>query len=146
MDDPQTVNDFDAESSSVGAFMRHDPPDSFDTQPSYRPHCPKCRSEHVELRRLARRAGGAIGAAAGTTSGIAIALGGAETGATLGLIAGPPGAVCGAIAGAIITGLIGGAAGCTTGSFFGDILDEKVLNNFRCCACGHRFNQSGCAS
>ncbi|SAL19814.1 complement resistance protein TraT [Caballeronia telluris] len=105
------------------------------------PPCPKCQSSRVDARNLARRTGGAIGTVAGTTSGIAFALSGAETGATVGVLAGPAGAVCGAIAGAVIAGLIGGAAGCATGSVFGEIVDDKVLDNFRCHACGHTFSR-----
>lgn len=104
------------------------------------PPCPKCKSTRVDARHRARKAGGAIGTVAGTTSGIAFALSGAETGAAVGTLAGPAGAVCGAIAGAVIAGLIGGAAGCATGSMFGEIVDEKVLDNFRCHACGHTFS------
>ncbi|WP_454824473.1 hypothetical protein [Paraburkholderia xenovorans] len=106
------------------------------------PPCPKCLSTRVEARNLARKTGGAIGTVAGTTSGIAFALSGAETGAAVGALAGPAGVVCGAIAGAVIAGLIGGAAGCATGSVFGEIVDEKVLNNYRCHACGHTFSRS----
>ncbi|MGF6245545.1 hypothetical protein P3T42_007323 [Paraburkholderia sp. GAS38] len=105
------------------------------------PPCPKCHSSRVDARNLARKTGSAIGTVAGTTSGIAFALSGAETGAAVGLLAGPAGAVCGAIAGAVIAGLIGGAAGCATGSVFGEIVDDKVLDNFRCHACGHTFSR-----
>ncbi|WP_434661504.1 hypothetical protein P5W99_00850 [Paraburkholderia sp. A3BS-1L] len=105
------------------------------------PTCPKCHSSRVDARNLARKTGSAIGTVAGTTSGIAIALSGAETGAAVGLLAGPAGAVCGAIAGAVIAGLLGGAAGCATGSVFGEIVDDKVLDNFRCHACGHTFSR-----
>jgi hypothetical protein len=106
------------------------------------PPCPKCQSTRVDARNLARKTGGTIGTVAGTTSGIAFALSGAETGAAVGVLAGPAGAVCGAIAGAVIAGLIGGTAGCATGSVFGEIVDDRVLNNFRCHACGHTFSRS----
>jgi len=110
------------------------------------PPCPKCQSSRVDARNLARKTGGAIGTIAGTTSGIAFALSGAETGAAVGTLAGPAGVVCGAIAGAVIAGLIGGAAGCATGSMFGEIVDEKVLDNFRCHACGHTFSGTKASS
>jgi hypothetical protein len=41
----------------------------------------------------------------------------------------------------VIAGLIGGTAGCATGSVFGEIVDDKVLDNFRCYACGHTFSR-----
>jgi hypothetical protein len=110
-------------------------------QPGTAPPCPKCHSSRVDARHRARRTGGTIGAIAGTASGVAFALSGAETGAAVGTLAGPAGAVCGAIAGAVIAGLIGGTAGCATGSVFGEVVDDKVLNNFRCHACAHTFSR-----
>ncbi|MEB2487936.1 hypothetical protein SB397_20340 [Burkholderia multivorans] len=105
------------------------------------PSCPKCQSDCIDARNRARKTGGAVGAIAGTASGIAFALSGAETGVAVGLLAGPAGAVCGAIAGAVIAGLIGGTASCATGSVFGEAIDDKVLDNFRCHACGHTFSR-----
>lgn len=102
--------------------------------------CPECHSPRIEPRHIARRIGGAIGAAAGATSAIAIALSSAEAGATAGLIAGPIGSACGGIAGAILGGLVAGAAGCATGAVCGEAIDQKVLDNWRCLACGARFH------
>jgi hypothetical protein len=120
---------------------RSHPNDRTDTQSCHSLACPKCQSLRVDVRHRARRTGGAIGAVAGTFSGITIALTGAETGTVVGMLAGPAGAVCGAIAGAVIAGLIGGTAGCATGSVFGEIVDDKVLDNYRCHACGHTFSR-----
>ena len=117
------------------------PHDSSASSSGAAPTCPKCESSRVDARNLARKTGGAVGAVAGTASGIAFALSGAETGAAVGVLAGPAGAVCGAIAGAVIAGLIGGTAGCATGSVFGEVIDDKVLNNFRCHACQHVFSR-----
>lgn len=101
--------------------------------------CPTCHSPRIEPRHVARRIGGAVGAAAGATSAIAIALSGAEAGATAGLVAGPIGSACGGIAGAILAGLVAGAAGCATGAACGEAIDQKVLDNWRCMACGRTF-------
>lgn len=136
LDDDEN-SDPDAPSSQKCHDFRCDP----DTQEEI-PHCPKCQSSLIEACHRARKIGGTIGTVAGTTGGIAFALSGAEAGATVGLVAGPAGAMCGAIAGAVIAGLICGAAGCATGSVFGEIVDEKVLDNFRCHACGHTFSRS----
>lgn len=103
--------------------------------------CPKCDSPRVGPRNLARKTGGAIGAVAGATGGIAVALSNSNSSPASVLVAAPVGAVCGAIAGAVIAGLVGGAAGCATGSAFGEIVDEKVLDNFRCMACGYLFSR-----
>ncbi|WP_244321818.1 hypothetical protein [Burkholderia reimsis] len=101
--------------------------------------CPACQSPRIEPRHVARRIGGAVGAAAGATSAIGIALSGAEAGAAAGLLAGPIGSACGGIAGAILAGLVAGAAGCATGAACGEAIDQKVLNNWRCLACGRTF-------
>lgn len=115
--------------------------------PRYRPDigevilpCPDCESFRTESRHVARRVGAAIGAAAGGTSAAAAALSGAELGAAAGTLGGPFGVLCGSIAGAIIAGLAGAAAGCATGAALGETIDHKVLNNWRCRACGHTFS------
>lgn len=102
--------------------------------------CPACESFRTEPRHIARRIGGAIGATAGGTSAVAAALSGAEIGAAAGTLGGPVGVLCGSIAGAIIAGLAGAAAGCATGAALGETLDQKVLDNWRCRACGHTFS------
>ncbi|HDR9038729.1 TPA: hypothetical protein QDB07_006304 [Burkholderia vietnamiensis] len=129
---------------------RHEPhrteqPDAGES-PSYRPGigdvaypCPSCESFRTEQRHLARRICSAVGAAAGATSAVAASLSGAEAGAAIGALGGPIGAVCGGIAGAVLAGLLAGAAGCTTGAALGEALDLKVLNNWRCLACGRTF-------
>lgn len=114
--------------------------------PRYRPGkgdlvhpCPSCESFRVEQRHIARRICSAVGAAAGATSAITASLSGAETGAAIGMLGGPVGAVCGGVAGAILAGLVAGAAGCATGAALGEALDLKVLDNWRCLACGRVF-------
>jgi hypothetical protein len=115
--------------------------------PRYRPDtgeviyaCPACESLRTEARHVARRIGGAIGATAGGTGAAAAALSGAEIGAAAGTLGGPFGVMCGGIAGAIIAGLAGAAAGCATGAALGETIDRKVLDNWRCRACGHTFS------
>lgn len=117
-----------------------------DESPRFRPGegeliwpCPSCESFRTEQRHVARRMCSAIGAAAGATSGAAAVLSGAETGAAVGALSGPIGALCGCLAGAILAGLVAGAAGCATGAAFGEALDLKVLDNWRCLACGRTF-------
>ena len=102
--------------------------------------CPACESLRTEARHVARRIGGAIGATAGGTSAAAAALSGAELGAAAGTFGGPFGVLCGSIAGAIIAGLAGAAAGCATGAALGETIDRKVLDNWRCRACGYTFS------
>lgn len=125
-----------------------EPPRPFGQElPRYRPDtgeviyaCPGCESLRTEARHIARRIGGAIGATAGGTSAAAAALSGAEIGAAAGTLGGPFGVLCGSIAGAIIAGLAGAAAGCATGAALGETIDRKVLDNWRCRACGRAFS------
>lgn len=121
-------------------------PDEGCESPRFRPDkanlvwpCPSCESFRTEPRHIARPICSAVGAAAGAISGAAAALSGAETGAAIGLLGGPVGAVCGSIAGAVLAGLVTGAAGCATGAALGDALDQQVLSNWRCLACGRTF-------
>lgn len=107
-----------------------------------RQRCPRCGSDRIEKRNQARKAGSTIGAVAGATSGVAMTLSGAEVGATVGLIAGPVGSVFGGLAGAILAGLAASAAGCAAGAAMGEVIDDNVLENHRCSACGHTFNAS----
>jgi len=45
------------------------------------------------------------------------------------------------IGGAVIGGLLGGVTGVSAGIILGDVLDEQVLDNFRCLGCGHSFSK-----
>ncbi|WP_230938876.1 DUF456 domain-containing protein [Burkholderia vietnamiensis] len=102
--------------------------------------CPRCLSSRIDTRNRARKAGSTIGSVAGATGGMTAALAGAETGAVVGSIAGPPGTVFGGLAGAVIAGLVGSAAGCAAGSAVGAAIDDDVLDNHHCLACGHAFS------
>ncbi|WP_214608529.1 hypothetical protein [Cupriavidus metallidurans] len=108
--------------------------------------CPQCQSRQVVTRNHARKAGGTLGAIAGAASGFSAAMKGARIGGTLGgrigLIAGPSGAALGTLAGAILGGVLGGTAGCSAGATLGELIDDKVLHNYRCLDCGHTFGQS----
>lgn len=107
--------------------------------------CPRCYSSRVVTRNNARKAGGAIGAIAGAASSFGLAMKGAGVGSWLGgrvgLIAGPPGAAVGTITGAVLGALAGGAAGCSAGSALGEMIDAKILDNYRCLDCAHTFAQ-----
>ncbi len=106
------------------------------------PACPHCRSSQVITRNHARKVGGTIGAIAGAASGFSAAMKGANLGGRIGLLAGPPGAALGTVAGAILGGLLGGTAGCSAGTALGELVDAKVLANYRCLQCRHTFGES----
>lgn len=102
-------------------------------------YCPQCGSTRVDVLNVGRKAGSTLGSVAGATSGVAMALSGAEAGAAVGAIGGPLGAVFGGLTGAVIAGLLGSAAGSIAGSTVGGVLDDSLLDNYRCLSCGHTF-------
>ena len=103
--------------------------------------CPQCGSDGIELRDVAQRAGGTLGGLVGAAGGIAGALRGGRVGLSLGMAAGPVGASVGTIVGVVLGGLGGGALGTELGAIFGKVVDDRVLNNCRCTACGHEFSE-----
>ena len=102
--------------------------------------CPNCGSDRIETRDVAQRTGGTLGGLAGAAGGIAGALRGARAGFTLGMAAGPVGGGVGTVIGVVLGGLGGGALGTEVGAIFGRVIDDRVLNNCRCTACGHAFS------
>lgn len=103
--------------------------------------CPKCGSPKIEALHTARRIGGAVGTSAGAAGAFAAAMTGAESGATVGaIVAGPPGAAFGALMGAILSAIAGGTVGGAAGIVLGNQVDEKILRNHVCHACGHEFS------
>ncbi len=60
---------------------------------------------------------------------------------TVGVVAGPPGMLAGGLLGALIGALVGGTAGGFAGARLGEMVDERVLDNYRCLACGHSFSR-----
>lgn len=103
------------------------------------PACPVCRSIRIEARHYGKKVGGTIGAVAGATSGVALVLSGAEIGAVAGAMGGPVGSAIGALTGGVLAMLIGGATGCAAGAAFGEIIDDNVLDKYRCTDCGYAF-------
>jgi len=102
------------------------------------PVCPKCHSLHVETRNRARKFGGAIGAVSGATSAMIAAL--AKARATVGLAGGPVSMAISGIASAVIPALLSSAASGASGVKLGEVIDEKILNNYLCHSCGHTFS------
>ena len=103
--------------------------------------CPNCHSTRIDTKDIAKKTCGymgMVGGAATTTTG---ALGGAELGGTIGMLAGPAGAAIGVVAGSILGTILGMATGGAVGAKLGEIIDEKVLDNYHCLACGYEFTQ-----
>ncbi|WP_194714653.1 hypothetical protein [Noviherbaspirillum soli] len=131
---------------SLNRSQPYDNEDSYTYSQSFHPYhgempipvCPKCHSVHVETRNRARKLGGAIGAVAGATSVTLAAAAKARTAAVL--VSSPFAITFGSIAAAIIPALISGASSVTTGVKLGEVIDEKILNNYLCHSCGHTFS------
>lgn len=98
--------------------------------------CPKCESDRIDTKNIARKTGGSVGTLAGATGGALGALSGAEIGGSVGTLGGPGGIVFGTIVGA----LIGGATGCVLGASLGEAIDQHVLDNCLCLRCGYTFS------
>ncbi len=103
--------------------------------------CPRCQSERIETRSYGKKIGGALGAAAGIGSGIALSLSGADIHAARGSTDDPEGNEAGGLAQGVLAVLRSGSVGCAAGAAFGDVIDEHVLDRYRCIECGHAFSQ-----
>ena len=102
--------------------------------------CPKCNSGQIGTRNRARKAGGTIGMAAGATTGAAGLFHGGRAGWATASIIAPPSMPYTKIAAAIIGGIIGATTGCAIGVALGELVDDRVLDNYRCLACGYTFS------
>lgn len=107
--------------------------------------CPHCRSTNVTTSNLGRKCTVMLGGVAGGIFSAATVWHGARVGAVVGAPTGPAGALLSAVAGAVLAALAGAATGCAAGGVVGDMIDHKVLNNYRCLACGHRFSRPSMA-
>ncbi len=102
------------------------------------PICPKCHSPQIETRNRARKLGGVIGSVSGAAGAMIVAASKARTAA--GLVGGPAGLTFNCIASAVAAALASAAASGTTGVKLGEVIDEKILNNYLCHSCGHTFS------
>jgi hypothetical protein len=102
--------------------------------------CPSCKSASVMTKDIAKKIGALIGTVGGAAQGVTGAMAWAEVGAVIGVTAGPPGIAVGGIAGAILGGLAGAATGCIAGAKLGEVIDERVLDNYGCLDCGLSFS------
>lgn len=98
--------------------------------------CPRCASERIDTKDIARKTAGSVGTVAGAAGGAIGALNGAEIGGSVGTLAGPGGVVFGVLVGL----LVGGGTGCVLGASLGEVIDQHVLNNCMCLQCGYTFS------
>ncbi len=99
--------------------------------------CPHCQSHRIVARNHARKTCGTLG----TLAGAGMAVRSVKLGTTIGRFFGPPGVVAGGMAGIVFAGLSGAILGNSTGSKLGTMLDDSVLNNYRCLSCERTFSR-----
>jgi hypothetical protein len=102
--------------------------------------CPNCQSIRIITKDEGKKVGGVIGAIGGGIHGISGALKGSQVGRAVGSIAGPAGGAVGSVAGAILGCLIGAISGGVAGAKLGEIVDQRILDNYLCQSCGHSFS------
>ncbi|MGL4667690.1 MAG: hypothetical protein ACRCWR_07145 [Saezia sp.] len=110
--------------------------------------CPHCYSRYVVTKNIGRKVGAAIGATGGAVKGVTGALAGARVGseagvhlgARLGIMAGPAGITLGTVAGAVIGGIVGATTFGFMGAKLGELIDNTILDNYKCKTCGQSFN------
>lgn len=137
----QANHDFDPEDDDEPVEQFDGPYSSWPQQVHRQVICPQCHSAKVEALHSARRIGGTVGTTAGAAGAFTAAMAGAEGGATVGaIIAGPPGMAIGTLMGAILAAIAGGTVGGAAGIALGNQVDQKILRNHLCHACGHEFS------
>lgn len=104
-------------------------------------NCPKCHSTRIGAKNFGRKTGGVIGTVAGAASGMSDIVRRSPADWAKAPFALPPAAPFSTIASAILGGLFGGAAGCAVGATLGEAVDEHILDNWQCLACGYTFSQ-----
>lgn len=103
--------------------------------------CPNCQSTRIDTLDVAKKTCGYLGMVGGAVTTTTGALGGAELGGSIGMLAGPAGAAIGVVAGSLLGTLFGIASGGAAGAKLGEIIDERVLDNYHCLACHYDFTQ-----
>ena len=104
------------------------------TRPGRR--CESCGIRGQGLRKKARRLICAVGTIAGAVGGAAGAASGAELGALTGAFTGPPSVVFfGGRRGRCHWCSVCGTAAGSAGAVLDEILEENILDNFRCLTC-----------
>jgi len=103
--------------------------------------CPNCQSGRIVTKDVAKKTCGFLGMVGGAASVTTGTLTGAEFGGTVGMIGGPPGATLGTLAGAILGALLAGTTVGVAGAKLGEVIDDRILDNYQCLACNYVFGQ-----
>ncbi len=102
-------------------------------------HCPKCSSTLITARNMGKKTCCSIGIVAGGAQGVSNALKGARIGAEVGAFFGQTGTFLGRLAGLLLGAMIGGISGGIAGAKAGEIIDDRVLDNYECLQCEYVF-------
>lgn len=78
-----------------------------------------------------KKSAGIVGAVAGAMGGFS-AVYGARAGMSLGVVAWPGGVTLAGVSGCLVSTRLGGVSGASTGMALGEVLDDHVLDSFRC--------------
>ena len=92
--------------------------------------CPNCQSNRIVTKDVAKKTCGFLGIVGGAASGTTRTLSAVELGGTIGVIAS-----------ALLNALVDGATGCVAGAKLGEVIDDRILDNYQCLACNYEFSQ-----
>ncbi|RUS67259.1 hypothetical protein CUZ56_01202 [Saezia sanguinis] len=106
----------------------------------YNVTCPYCRSMHITTKNIGRKLGTTAGALGGGAHGLSSALAGARAGYLVFRVMGPPGIALGTVAGAVLGAIMGATSFGFMGAKLGELVDNTILDNYRCLHCGRSFN------
>ncbi len=92
--------------------------------------CPNCQSNRIVTKDVAKKTCGLLGLVGGAASGTTRTLSGVALGGIIGMIAR-----------ALLNALIDGATAGIAGAKLGEVIDDKILDNYQCLACDFEFSQ-----
>jgi len=92
--------------------------------------CPNCQSERIGTKDIAKKACGFLGMIGGAANGTTRTLSGTELGGTIDVIAS-----------ILLNTLVDGATGGIAGAKLGEVIDDRILDNYQCLACDYEFSQ-----
>lgn len=95
---------------------------------------------HITTKNTGRKLGTTAGAIGGGVHGFSSALAGARVGYRVLQVMGPPGMALGTIAGAVLGAIVGASSFGFMGAKLGELVDNTILDNYRCLDCGKSFN------
>jgi uncharacterized membrane protein len=99
--------------------------------------CPQCNRENIRSNDYARRVTSSLGAFVGAAFGMSGAATGARGNPISELIPPSTRKSAGCVAGALLSGMVCGKIGGVAGAKLGTMIDDNILRNYECLACGY---------